>query len=85
MLYTRAMAIIKRTLQDEGKIVLEIDNGDLEALRQIEKDWKFTDESSVLRFALAVLTKAQDKAVYVDENGKKVALSPADSLLKQKE
>ncbi len=78
---------IKKISNDSkaGKIILEIDNGDLEALQKIMEEWKFVDEPSVLRFALAVLTKAKDNAVYVTENGKKVALSPADSLLKKEE
>lgn len=78
------MSIVKKS-DEKDKIILEIDNGDLQALKAIESEWDFADESGVFRFALAVLTKAKDKAVYVDENGKKVALSPGDSLLKKKE
>jgi len=82
--YTYLVAILKQT-DDGNEIVLKINNGDLSALREIEKEWNFEDESGVFRFALAVLTKAKNKSVYVEEDGKKVALTPGDKLLKREE
>jgi hypothetical protein len=73
--------------QSEGetpKITVEFDNGDLEALNGIVDDWKFCDQVSALRFALAIMSKSKNGVVYVyDENGVRQPLSPSPSLLKK--
>jgi len=63
-----------------------ITNGDLQALRQIFEEWGFKDEESVLRYALAVMTKVtnSNKALfYENEQGEKIGLFPAESVKKQ--
>ncbi len=64
------------------KITLDIDNGDLEVLNNLQEEWNFVDTPSVLRFALAVLKKAVNKKVYIDQEGKPIAVTPGDKLLK---
>lgn len=59
------------------EISVKIENGDLAALDDIVSRYKFKDEASALRFALAVLYKAAGTDVVV--NG--VPLSPGASLV----
>lgn len=78
--------IIQPEGQSEGKIVLEFNNGDFQALQKIIKKWHFKDEESALRFGMAALIKGSEaKGVAVMENGKLVTLTPADSLLELSE
>lgn len=78
------MAIVRVGEPGDNQLALEINNGDLKALRDIYSEWGFKDEESVLRFALAVLSKTTNKTIYyVDEKGEKVGLQPSDSVLKQ--
>lgn len=77
---------IKKIAGDSTKITLEVNNGDYQALKGLVGEWNFSNESSAFRFALAALVQAKNKTVYVeDDTGKKVALSPGESLLKKKE
>lgn len=82
------MAIVNKTSgipSEKEHILLEVNNGDLEALGTIRKKWNFKDEESVLRFALAVLIQAEDNAVSVKtKDGKSTSLRPSDSLLEPK-
>lgn len=77
------MAIDKRNEQEEqikgtpGQS-FNIYNGDWEALKEVTKKWHFKDEASALRFALAVLAKAEDGTLQIGET----SISPAEGLLK---
>ena len=64
----------------EGALGQSVDiyNGDWEALKEVTKKWGFVDETSALRFALAILTKANDKNLSIDGEN----VSPAKSLLR---
>lgn len=75
------MAIQKKAIEGETKISLEMDNGDLQALKAVITKYNFKDEEAALRFALFVLLNAEKNVVYVDEGEKKVALSPAQKLI----
>lgn len=48
---------IKKTSEDADKIILELDNGHLEALKKIKDDYKIKDLEKALGFALAVISK----------------------------
>lgn len=76
------MAIIKKGNEKDfnGSLgqTVDIYNGDWEALKEITKKWGFKDETSALRFALAVLTKANSGKLSIDGD----IVSPAESLLK---
>lgn len=65
-------------------IVLNVNNGDLEALNNIKDKWNFKSEADVLRFALAVLKQADKQVVYIDQEGSKVGLTPSDDLVNKK-
>ncbi len=76
------MAIEKNEQEKQIKGALgqsfDIYNGDWEALKKITVKWKFRDESSALRFALAVLTEAEDGTLQIGDS----AISPNEGLLK---
>lgn len=55
----------------------DIYNGDWEALKEITKKWNFKDEANALRFALAVLTEAEDGTLQIGDS----AISPNRGLL----
>lgn len=82
MWYNEGMAIRKQG--DETQIentdgqVVEIYNGDWEALKNLTKKWNFKDEVSALRFALAVLTEAEDGTLQIGDT----TISPTKGLLK---
>ena len=73
-----AINIIQST---DDLVRADINNGDREALKNIVQKWGFGNEASALRFALAVLIRAENKKVYIDEGGVKSPLVPGDSLL----
>lgn len=76
------MAIVKdgTTTQIEGTEgqIVKIYNGDWKALKEITKKWRFKDETSALRFALAVLTQAEDGTLQIGDD----TVSPSEGLLK---
>lgn len=61
--------------------VVEIYNGDWNALRALTKKWNFKDEVSALRFAIAVLTEAEDGTLQIGDS----TISPTKGLLKDGE
>jgi len=70
----------------DTELNLTVNNGDFEALQSVVKKLGFKDEESVLRFALAVLTKSATRSLsIVDKDGNRVSLSPATDLLKPAE
>lgn len=80
--YNGGMAITKngQEKQIEGTLgqTVDIYNGDWEALKEITKKWNFLDETSALRFALAVLTEAEDGTLQIGDS----TISPTKGLLK---
>jgi len=57
-------------------------NGDLGAIDEAVAKWKFKDETSMMKFILAVLLSTNDNKLFADApDGKRITLSPASSLL----
>lgn len=81
------MAIIRSTQQlNEGELNLVINNGDYVALQETVKRLGFKDEESMLRFALAVLSRSATRSISItDQNGAKISLNPNEGLLEPKE
>lgn len=82
------MAIVRNPVDQsfEDKIILEFNNGDFKALNEIVTSWGFKDIESAIRFGIAALVKASEKKEFgITEKGKPTTISPADSLLKEKE
>lgn len=80
------MAIKKISEEKNNKDVLGrtilIENGDLEALKTIVKEYNFKDEESALRFSLALLTTALNKSIVIEDGADKQFVKPSTSLLK---
>jgi hypothetical protein len=69
-----------------NELILAVNNGDLDALRDAMHRFGFRDEESVLRFALAVLSKSATRSLsIIDQNGVRVSLNPSTDLLRQPE
>jgi hypothetical protein len=65
------------------EMLLTVNNGDLVALRDVAKKFSFRDEESVLRFALAVLSRSATRSLTItDKDGQRVSLNPSAELLK---
>lgn len=79
------MAIIKNEeTSTEEVLSLVINNGDRKALSAIVENWGFKDDISALRFALALLSVTKRGTLYHDKpEGGKIAVSPADALLRE--
>lgn len=77
------MAIRKQANSTEVLVVLEFDNGDFQALKEVIAKFGFIDEQAALRFALFALLKAERNVLYVDEGEKKVVLTPSQQLINQ--
>lgn len=75
----------KGLFDKKDALYLEVDNGDLEALKEIVDKWNFKDKPSVFRFCLAVLKKSEDQKVSIKEGDKSIILTPNDSLLAKPE
>ena len=79
------MAIVRTdSTPKEGELPLVFNNGDLAALRKAVDRLGFRDEESLLRYALAVISKSATRTLTViDHDGKSVPLNPSDALLRQ--
>ena len=69
-------------IEDDG-LAFIVDNGDRAAMATIMDKWKFKDEESLLRFALAVLVQADEGIVSVKKSGVETTLRPAENLLRK--
>ena len=77
---------IKLTNPPEGSdpdlLQLDINNGDLKALKNAVSSLGFKDEVSLLRYVLAVLSQSATRTLTViDKDGKSIALNPSPTLL----
>lgn len=75
---------IKKTGSDNDSITLKLDNGDFKVLNLVKQQWGFKDEESLLRFAIAILFKAENRAVTIkDSTGSEISLKPTADLLEK--
>lgn len=66
------------------KGTIGIDNGDLEALKQVMEQYGFVNQEALLRYALVALLNAPDNKLYVKkEDGNILAMKVAESLIKK--
>lgn len=79
------MSVEKKIInQTPERVALEIDNGDLEAVKTVMEQYGFVNEEALLRYVLVSLLNATDNRLYVKRNGNIVAMNIADMLLKKK-
>lgn len=77
--------IIKDPSSTNTLLKLDIDNGDLQALKEAIVKFRFIDEQAAFRFALFALLRAEKNVLYVDQGEKRVTLTPSESILKPKQ
>jgi hypothetical protein len=80
------MAILRQpaTPPSDKELPLIFNNGDYQALKAAAERLGFRDEESLLRFALAVLSKSSTRTLTItDLDGKSVALTASPGLLKE--
>ena len=64
--------------------IITIDNGDLEALKQVMEQYGFVNQEALLRYSLVALLNAPDNKLYVKkEDGNILAMKIADNLIKK--
>ncbi|MCW1891838.1 MAG: hypothetical protein KIH65_001170 [Candidatus Uhrbacteria bacterium] len=63
--------------------ILAIDNGDLQALKEVMETYNFIDQQALLRYALVSLLSSEDNTLYIREDGNIVAMKIADLLVKK--
>jgi hypothetical protein len=81
------MAIVRKESQTPTtELPLVFNNGDFATLKSAVERLGFKDEESLLRFALAVISKSATRTLTViDQDGKSIALNPSAALLKETE
>jgi len=66
----------------DTELHLILDNGDYEVFQIIKDKWGFKDEESLVRFALAVLIKAETNSVEIENGqGGKTTLRPTAEII----
>lgn len=76
--------LLDNDASNEGEKVFKFNNGDLQALKNLQTDWDFKDLESVIAFAVGVLRQADgSKRVLVQPAGSNTPapVTPNDSLL----
>jgi hypothetical protein len=71
-----------RSRQEGSKLLVEIDNGDLEKLGQCMSKWSFKDHQSLLRFAMSILLVTEENSLWIKTEGRQQAITPAKEYLK---
>lgn len=61
-----------------------LSNGDKMAIEEAMQRWHFKDVESLIKFALAVLIKAENGKLSAQVEGSQINLIPSDSLLSGK-
>ena len=69
----------------EGKTVgvLHIDNGDLQAFRDVMEQYGFVNQEALVRYALVALLSAGDNKLYVKKDENIVAMNVAEKNIKK--
>lgn len=66
----------------DGKLILEIDNGDLIKMDDVLKLWNLKDEQAFWRFTVSLLIETEDKTLWIKSNGNPVPIAPAKHSIK---
>ncbi len=74
---------IRDTIQDDEKLHLIIDNGDLDKLDQALDKWSFKDYQSLIRFSVSLLLLTEDKSISIKMKGSQTEIRPAQELIKE--
>lgn len=79
------MAIKKDAeLSTDQEVVIRINNGDLEALKRLQKLWLLRDEEATVTFAVGIMRLAEhNKKIFIEPEGvdTPVLVNPGEKLL----
>lgn len=64
-------------------ILLNLNNGDLQAVEEAKTKWNFKKPEDVLRYALAVIAQSDSSTIYIVKNGERISLAPGKDLLEE--
>jgi len=75
------------TIRSDGKPegAINIDNGDLQALKDVMDQYGFINQEALLRYALVALLNSSDNKLYVRSDGNVVSMKIADNLIKKQD
>jgi hypothetical protein len=73
----KQMSVVTK-YENDNKLFLEIDNGDLSNMQEVIKKWNFKDEQALWRFCLSLLLSTQDKTLWIKEEGERIRVTPAN-------
>jgi hypothetical protein len=81
------MAIsFNETMQDgKAKATINIDNGDLQALKDAMEQYGFVNQEALMRYALVSLLNSTDNKLYIKNDGNIVAMKISENLIKKQE
>ena len=71
------------TITGDGNVAFQINNGDLKSLDELRLKWKIKDRENFLRFMLAAFALAEDKEVYIGQNGDKIKIFASDDIVEK--
>lgn len=79
------MAIIFNETAQNGKsqATINIDNGDLQALKDVMEQYGFVNQEALIRYALVSLLNSTDNKLYIKNNDNIVAMKISESLIKK--
>ena len=72
---------IRDIIEEDNKLHLIIDNGDVDKLDQALSKWSFKDYQSLMRFSVSILLLAEDKSISIKMSGMQTKIQPAPELL----
>lgn len=74
--------MIQVTSDNGDSIELKVDNGDLQAIKQLLERYKFINIEAALRYGIVSMMEAQDNVLYAKKGDETIALHPTDKLIK---
>lgn len=69
------------TKNEGGKLTIELDNGHVEALKKIVKDYNLVDEKAAVGFMLAVISEGEGQEIKINTK----SFLPSEKIIKPKE
>lgn len=69
--------------QKEGKLILTLDNGDLERLNAVVSRWNFIDYQGLIRFMCSIMTDTKENKLYMEGSNGPFPVVPAAKLLEK--
>ena len=69
--------------ENKPKGIIDIDNGDLEALKSVMEQYGFVDHEALIRYALVALLNAADNKLYIKRDGNVLGVKLSEDFIKK--